>query len=130
MYEGETITFFGETDGSATGGTLNLDSDVLYTSVDYVRPDKGCKSKIWIAKLTGKPATIFLEQTEDVTASSPTWKRITSYHLASEGELHEDERRPVVLLSRDGKQAWRFTWLQEAPGKTYATIKVEFSWEK
>jgi len=129
MNAGETLAFYGETDGVATGGTLSLDSDVLHATVDYIRPDKGVESKIWASKVSGKPASIFLEQTEDVTVTAPTWKKLGALHLASEGELFEDQRRAITLMSRDGKQAFRAVWLQEVAGKTYFLIKVQFTYK-
>jgi len=124
------VSFYGETDGVATTGTIPLDSDVLHESVDYIRPDKGTRAKIWAKLLSGEPCTIFLEQTEDITASPPVWKRIGAFYLVSAGELLEEFRRPITLLSRDGKQAFRFTWSQVTAAKSYIEIRIEFVMEE
>jgi len=64
-----------------------------------------------------------------VTVTVPTWKRLSALHLASEGELFEDQRHPFTLLSRDGKQAFRFTWEQVTAGVTRYQIKVRFTYK-
>jgi len=122
----EIIFFKGETDGTSTTGTFPLDSDVLYSTVDNVRPDQGVKAEIWVIKISGVETEVKLDQTEDVTASPPTWKTLGHWYLSSPGELHEDERKPITLTSRDGKQAFRFTWSQPTAGKAYILIKVKF----
>jgi hypothetical protein len=130
MYMSETVFFYGETDGKTATGVFPLDSDILYSTVDFIRPDKGMKCEVYVVKVSGAPVTVFLEQTEDVTVSpSPSYKAVGSWYLASAGELHEDERRPIVLRSRDGKQAFRFAWSQTTPNKSYILVKVEFSYE-
>jgi hypothetical protein len=125
----ETIFFYGETDGASTTGVFPLDSDVLHGTVDFIRPDKGMKCGIYVVKVSGAPVTVFLEQTEDVTAESPSYKTVGVWYLSEPGELHEDERKPIVLRSRDGRQAFRFTWSQTTAGKSYILVKVEFSYE-
>lgn len=129
--EGEVVTFYGTTDGTGTTGTFNLDSDVVdktvVTTLTSIRPDKGMVCKIWARWMAGKACTVYVEQTEDVTVDSPTYKKIGAFHLSSEGELHEDERHPFELLSRDGKQAFRLTWEQTVAAVTHAAIKVEFT---
>jgi hypothetical protein len=125
----ETIFFYGETDGTSTTGTFPLDSDVLHSTVDFIRPDKGMKCEIYVIKVSGAPVTVLLKQTEDVTVESPTYKTVGSWYLSASGELHEDERKPIVLRSRDGKQAFQFTWSQTTAGKSYILVKVEFSYE-
>jgi len=125
---GEVITFYGETDGSSTTGTFDLNSDVLHSAVSYIRPDRGMRVKIWAALISGAACTVFVEQTEDVTESTPTYKKIAAFHLSSEGQLHLDERHAVELFSRDGKQAFRLTWSQSAAAKSYVMIKCEFEY--
>jgi len=127
---GEVITFYGVTDGVSVGGTLSLDSDVLYAPVSYIRPDKGMETKIWVSKIMGKPATVFLEHTEDVTVTVPTWRRLSALHLETAGSIHEDQRRPIKLMSRDGKQAWRLIWEQVTAGVTYFLVKVQFTYKE
>ena len=124
----EVITFYGETDGTSTTGTFSLNSDVLYSAVNYIRPDQGMLVKIWAKLIAGKACTVFVEQTEDVTVDSPTYKKIGAFHLSSEGQLHIDERHAVELFSRDGKQAFRLTWSQDTAGKSYVMIKCEFEY--
>lgn len=124
----EVITFYGETDGANTTGTFDLDSDVLNSTVNYIRPDQGMKVKIWATLLAGEACTVFVEQTEDVTATTPTYKKIGAFHLSSEGQLHIDERHAVELLSRDGKQAFKLTWSQTTAAKSYVMIKCEFEY--
>jgi len=123
---GRIVFFKGETDGASTTGTFPLDSDILHETVDYIRLDQGFKAKIWVMKISGVETEVELEQTEDVTAAPPTWKLLGHWYLASPGELHEDERTPIVLTSRDGKQAFRFTWSQPIAGKAYILVKAEF----
>lgn len=124
----EIITFYGETDGSSTTGTFSLNSDVLVNAVNYIRPDKGMRVKIWAQLIAGAAVTVFVEQTEDITAGTPSYKKVGAFHLASEGQLHIDERHPVELFSRDGKQAFKLTWSQSTAAKSYIMVKVEFEY--
>ena len=127
--EGEVVTFYGETDGVATTGTFDLNSDVLHAAVAYIRPDKGMLCKIWARWIAGKACKVYVEQTEDVTVTpTPTYKKIGAFYLSSDGELHEDERHPFELFSRDGKQAFKITWEQTVAGKSHVAIKVEFAY--
>jgi len=127
MVEVETLlTFFGETDGTSTSGTFELDGDFLHAKVSYIRPDKGTKLKIWAKRISGERCLVHVEQTEDVTVATPTWKKIGSFYLSSAGEIAEEKRRPIVAQSRDGKQAIRFTWELSPPAKTYVGFEVEF----
>ncbi|MFQ6075625.1 MAG: hypothetical protein ACE5Z5_05775 [Candidatus Bathyarchaeia archaeon] len=127
MEDGSLITFKGETDGASLTGTFPLDSEVLHATVDYVRPDKGVKAKIWARRISGKACMVHLEHTEDVTADPPMWKKVDTFHLASEGEKSEEKRRPIVIQSRDGKQAFRFSWEQTTAAKSYLGVEVEFA---
>ena len=125
----EVVFFYGETDGTSTTGVFPLDSDILHATVDHIRPDKGMKCEVYVVEISGAPVTVFLQQTEDVTKESPTYKPVGCWYLAEAGEIHVDERRPIVLRSRDGNQAFRFTWSQTTAAKSYILVKVVFSYE-
>jgi len=125
----EVLTFYGETDGSSATGTFELDSDVLHSKVSYIRPDKGMECRIWARLLAGAACRVYVEQTEDVTESSPTWKKLGAVDLSSAGTLAiEDSNFITKLYSRDGKQAFRFTWEQSTPAKSFLEFRVEFVW--
>jgi hypothetical protein len=124
----ELITLRGETDGSATSGTVPLDSDLFYSTVSYLRIPKGMAAKIWFKKIAGEAETLFtLQYTYDCTPASPTWKNIQQEKLASKGELTLEKRRPEILRAFTGKEAIRVTWTQPTSGaaKAYVELGVE-----
>jgi hypothetical protein len=124
----ELLTIRGETDGSATSGTLALDSDLFYSTVNYFRIPKGLTAKIWFKKVSGEGETLFtLQYTYDCTAAAPTWKDIQQEKLASKGEISLEKRRPEVLRSFTGKEAFRVNWSNPAgsPAKAYIELGVE-----
>ncbi|RLC63797.1 MAG: hypothetical protein DRI01_04540 [Chloroflexi bacterium] len=127
---GEIITFYAETDGSNTTGDFTLDSDVLHSTVSYIRPDKGYKLKIWAWRVAGAPVTVLINYTNDVTVGSPTWKTIGAIHLSSEGIEEMEKRKPVIVLSKTGKEAVKFSWSQSAAGVSRVGFEVEFSFDE
>ena len=79
---GELITFYGSTDGSSTTGTVSLDSNILYSSVDYIRIPKGVKLKIWGIRAYAVENTNFnIEFTSDVTVGPRPTRRWTPCSL-------------------------------------------------
>jgi len=122
----ELITLRGETDGSATSGTVSLDSDLFYSTVSYLRIPKGMAAKIWFKKIAGEAETLFtLQYTYDCTAATPTWKNIQQEKLASKGELTLEKRRPEILRAFTGKEAIRVTWTQPTAAKAYVELGIE-----
>jgi hypothetical protein len=122
----ELITLRGETDGSATSGTVSLDSDLFYSTVSYLRIPKGMAAKIWFKKVAGEGETLFtLQYTYDCTAATPTWKNIQQEKLASKGELTLEKRRPEILRAFTGKEAIRVTWTQPTAAKAYVELGIE-----
>jgi len=122
------ITFYGKTDGSSTTGDFSLDSPILHSTVTYVRIPKGMKAKVWCKRISGEVATdVIISYTDDVTVSSPTWKELSHERLASPGELILEKRRPVVILGRTGKEAFKVSWSQPSAGNAYVEIEVELT---
>jgi len=122
----ELITIRGETDGSATTGTVSLDSDLFQSTVAYFRIPKGMKAKIWFKKIAGEGETLFtLQYTYDATVPSPTWKSIQNEKLASKGEIALEKRRPEILRSFTGKEAIRISWTQPTACKAYIELGIE-----
>ncbi|MEM1710340.1 MAG: hypothetical protein QW820_05575, partial [Sulfolobales archaeon] len=69
---GELLVFRGETTGTDTSGVVSLDSDILYTTANYVMIPKGLKCRVWFKKVSGEGETLFtLQYTPDVTVSTP-----------------------------------------------------------
>jgi hypothetical protein len=122
----ELITVRGETDGASTSGTVSLDSDLFYGGVSFLRIPRGMTAKIWFKKVSGEAETLFtLQYTYDCTVASPTWKDIEQEKLSSKGELSIEKRRPVILRSLKGTEAFRVTWTQPAAAKAYIELGVE-----
>jgi hypothetical protein len=122
----ELITVRGETDGSSTSGVVSLDSDLFYGGVSFLRIPRGMTAKIWFKKVSGEGETLFtLQYTYDCTAASPTWKDVEQEKLASKGELSIEKRRPVILRSLKGTEAFRVTWTQPTAAKAYIELGVE-----
>lgn len=126
MSETELVTVRGETDGSATTGTVSLDSDLFQSEAAYFRIPKGLKAKIWFKKIAGEGETLFtLQYTHDVTAATPTWKDVQQEVLASKGEIALEKRRPEILRSFTGREAFRVNWTQPTACKAYIELGVE-----
>ena len=122
---GELFTVYGKTDGTNTTGTFTLQSEAFTNTPNYIRVDKHMKLKIWARRVAGAPATIYIQYTRDVTAASPTWVTIDAIHLVAEGELDLEKRKPVIVISRTGKEAVRFTWEQATAGITHVSFDIE-----
>jgi hypothetical protein len=124
---GELLLIRGETDGASTTGTVPLYSDVFYSTVTYIRIPKGMAAKIWFKKISGEGETLFtLQYTRDVTASSPIWVNVEAEKLSGKGELEYDKRRPVILRSINGTEAFQIIWSQPSAVKAYIELGVEF----
>ncbi|MCR6691521.1 MAG: hypothetical protein MRT15_03950 [archaeon YNP-LCB-003-016] len=124
---GELLLIRGETDGTSTTGTVPLYSDVFYSTVTYIRMPKGMAAKIWFKKISGEGETLFtLQYTRDVTASSPIWVNVEAEKLSAKGELEYDKRRPVILRSINGTEAFQIIWSQPSAVKAYIELGVEF----
>ncbi len=124
---GELITFIGSTDGTSTTGVVSLDSDILYSQVQYVRIPRGMVAKIWFKKVSGDVETDFiLQYSNDVTVSTPTWKDIQVEKLPSSGEISIEKRRPEILRSFTGREGFRVTWSQPTAGLAHIELGVEF----
>jgi hypothetical protein len=122
----ELITVRGETDGTSTSGTVSLNSDLFYGGVSFLRIPRGMTAKIWFKKVSGEAETLFtLQYTYDCTVASPTWKDIEQEKLSSKGELSIEKRRPVILRSLKGTEAFRVTWTQPTAAKAYIELGVE-----
>ena len=127
----ELFVLRGETDGSATSGTVALDSDLFQSTVNYLRIPKGLTAKVWFKKIAGEAETLFtLQYTYDVTAASPTWKNIQQEKLASKGEISIEKRRPEILRGFTGKEAIQVTYTQPTAAKAYLELGLELTDEK
>ena len=126
MGSGELLIIRGETDGTATSGTVPLDSDLFQSTVNYFRIPKGLTAKIWFKKVAGEGETLFtLQYTYDCTVAAPTWKNIQQEKLASKGEVALEKRRPEILRAFTGKEAFRLFWTQPTAAKAYIELGVE-----
>ncbi len=122
----ELLILRGETDGTSMTGTVNLDSDLFYSTVADFRIPKGLKAKVWFKQVSGEGETMFtLQYTNDVTVASPTYKALQVEKLASKGELAIEKRRPTIMRSFTGKEAFRITWSQPTAVKAYVELGVE-----
>jgi len=122
----ELITIRGETDGSAASGVVPLDCDLFQSTVSYFRIPKGMTAKIWFKKISGEGETLFtLRYTYDCTVASPSWKSIQQEKLASKGEIALEKRRPEILRSLNGTEAFQITWSQPTAAKAYIEVGVE-----
>lgn len=128
MYKGTLITVHGETDGSSTSGDFDLNCEWFESAVDYIRLDKGIAAKVWSIQVSKNPATVIIKFTHDVTASTPTWVELKHVHLASEGNLDEDKRRPLIVVTgKNGTEAIRFSWEQDTAAESHLTALIEFT---
>jgi hypothetical protein len=126
MGSSELLTIRGESDGTSTSGVIPLDSDLFQATVNYFRIPKGMTAKIWFKKVAGEGETLFtLQYTYDCTVAAPTWKNIQAEKLASKGEIALEKRRPEVLRSLRGTEAFRVNWTQPTAAKAYLELGVE-----
>jgi hypothetical protein len=128
MGSSELLTIRGESDGTSTSGVIPLDSDLFQATVNFFRIPKGMTAKIWFKKVAGEGETLFtLQYTYDCTAAAPTWKNIQAEKLASKGEIALEKRRPEVLRSLRGTEAFRVNWTNPtgSPYKAYIELGVE-----
>lgn len=123
-YKSEIITILAGTDGKSTSGQMTITSDAFTNAVQYIRLDKHVKYKIWARRVSGSPATIKIEYAKDYSDwTSPLVLDVI--HLASEGELDLEKRKPIIIVGRTGKEAIRFTWEQVNAGLTYLSAEIE-----
>ena len=127
----ELFVIYGETDGTATTGTLSLNSDLFQATVSNIRIPRGAKAKIWFKKISGEAETLFtLKYTHDVTVASPTWLNLQQEKLASKGEIAIEKRRPSILRGLTGNEAIQITWTQPTAAKAYAELGLELTDEE
>lgn len=127
----EIFTVKGETDGTSTTGDFPLNCDLFYYSdpanptLTYLRIPKGLKVKIWCKRISGAAVTVKIMFTKNITASTPVWAELGSEHLASEGELILEKRRPIVLRATTGLEAVKFSWSQTTAAKSHFEAEIE-----
>lgn len=126
----EILTLYGETDGTTTTGTVPLRSDIIYGTATYITIPLGLKVKIWAKRIAGAAVTFTISFTPDITASPPTWIAIDTQVLPSAGEITLEKRRPVVIRSITGTEAFRVTWSQTTAAKSYIDLEVEVTDEE
>ena len=124
----EILTLHGRTDGTSTTGTFDLQGDLIYGTASSVRIPKGMVAKIWAKRISGKGATEFIIQyTEDVTAPAPVWRDASAEYLSEAGEEILEKRRPLVLRSKNGTEAFQITWSQASAADATIEIEVEIT---
>ena len=123
------ILIRGETDGTSTSGTVELDSDIFHSKVTYFRLPKGMCAIITFKKVSGEGETLFtLQYCNDVTAASPEWREMEREKLASKGEFVV-ENVAVALHSLTGKEAFRVIYEQPTAVRAYIELGVELKEE-
>lgn len=128
MAKGTLLTVHGKTDGSSTTGDFDLNCEWFESAVDYIRLDKGIVAKIWSIEASMNPVTVVVKYTHDVTQSTPTWVELKRVHLASEGDISHDKRKPLLVISgKSGKEAVRFSWVQTTAAESHITVTIEFT---
>jgi len=127
MSESELITLFGQTNGTATTGTVSLNSDILYQSVNAIVIPQGMKAKIYVTEISGAAVSFTVNYSTNILAASPTLVPVASYNLANAGQLIVDIRRPIILRSRTGQEGFNITWSQSTAAVSNITIVVEFT---
>jgi len=119
----DLLTFYGETDGTSATGTFTLKSPQLYGTVTSIKLDKGLAAKIWGFEVDGKAVTVIVKYSTD---GGDTWNSFKPIHLASEGHVDRDLRRPILIEAKNDETYFKIEWSQDTPGKSYVGITVEF----
>lgn len=121
----ELFFLSGSTDGVNTEGVVSLYSDIFYSPVSSFRIPKGLKAKVWFKSVSGGAVKFVLQYTRDVTQASPTWQDVSAVVLAEDGTISIEKRRPIILRSFTGKEAFRVYWSQTTAAKSYVELGVE-----
>ncbi len=122
----ELFTLRGEASGT---GDYTLRGDLIYGTATAIRIPKGLKAKIWCKRIAGEAAQVTINYTKDITASSPTWVAVDTENLASAGELVIEKRRPIILRSATGKEAFKVT-RDSGTGSSFVDLEVELTDEE
>jgi len=124
----ELFSVYGETNGSSTSGDFEFYSDMVYGTFTSFRIPKGMKAKIWCKRISGEAVEVIIKYTHDVTVTpSPTWISVSREKLASAGELILEKRRPIVLRSITGNEAFKISWSQDTAAKSYLELEIEIT---
>jgi len=111
--------------GYASGAEVySLDSDLFHSTVNDIRLPRGSKAKVWTKRISGEAAECSLEYTGDITADTPSWKKVDSEKLASAGELNLEKRKPLILHDIDNKSAIRFN-RTSGTGDSFIDAEIE-----
>jgi len=121
------LNVYGETDGTNTTGTFNLQSDAFSGTVAAITIPKGAKAKIWDVEVDGEPCTVAIEVVRGTTTT--TVKTVT---LASPGNLTKEYRsRPLVINSSQSDTTpttIALAWQQVTAAKSTVSVDMEISY--
>jgi hypothetical protein len=120
----ELITLFGQTTGTTSTGDFSLSSFLLFSPVTVITIPAGTTAKIWAKRKSGKPFDLIINYAND----GVTFRPIERQELSSQGELDLEKRRPIVLKSMTGVEAFKLSWdqTQFAPAVGNLEVDVEF----
>lgn len=125
---GEIFSIYGVSVGAS--GDFALQSDLWRGTVTNIRIPKGLVAKIWTKRISGDAVVVTLNLTRDITVATPTYVALDTQRLAAAGELVvEKERKPIIINSRTGKEAFKFSF-SGAAGTSYIMAEVELTEEE
>ena len=119
----DMIPIYGETDGSSTTGTFDLDSEWFENAVSSIKIDKGLSAKLWIFEIAGKAVDVIVQYSTDGGLSWSTLKRIS---LPSDGSIDIDHRKPIIVTAKNDDTYIRLTWSQSTAGVSGVSGVIEF----
>jgi hypothetical protein len=138
-------TLYGATNGTATTGTLPLQSALTETTLGGSTPEtysqisipKGLRARIWAQKVAGAAATITVNfNANPAGATSVLYTMPTNAvvatdatDLAAAGTVELDDKRPLALDGYNPGTAlaqMTFTWSQATAAVSYWIIKIEW----
>ena len=94
---------------SGTSGTLNLNSDIFYATVNKFIIPKGMTLKVWSRLVSGPSVTVNFQYA--VSASgTPSWQTLVADVLSATGEVDAEKRRPHVFRSGSGSEGIQITF--------------------
>lgn len=118
---GELFTVFGETNGTSTTGIFSLTSDLLVSPVTSITIPRGTVAKIWAKRKSGKPLYVSVKYAND----GQTFRDVERQELVAEGELDLEKRRPIVLRSFTGIEAFEIGWNQTEFGAGVSEVSFD-----
>jgi hypothetical protein len=124
----EIETFEGRTTGGVSGGTVQLDSDLIITPVQYLQIPPGMVLRIWGKRISGLTPVTFI-WSYSTTASTGPFTEVSRDAfpgpVGGASELVVEKKRPIILRGITGNEGLQITWVGAPTGASVNSIEFE-----